>query len=74
MSEEKGLFGKYKISKTSGEPISDKANYFILRHDSFGDHCHVEASRKALAVYADEIEEYIPELANDIKEMLNKYE
>jgi len=74
MKERKGLFRKYTIQKTDGSPTNPNAQYFVLRHDPFGDHCHVEASRAALSVYADKIEPYYPELATDIRNQLKGHE
>lgn len=64
----KGLHGKYHITKADGSPVKPEAEYFVLRLDKFGDFPHVEAGRKAIKVYADEIEEYIPKLAKDLRE------
>lgn len=65
---EKGLYGKYRIEKADGRPVNPFAEYFVLRLDDEGDAKHVEASRKAIAVYADEIEEELPQLAEDLRE------
>jgi hypothetical protein len=50
------------------EPVKPDAEYFVLRLDGKGEENHVKACRKALMVYADEIENYLPELANDLRE------
>jgi hypothetical protein len=63
-----GLHGKYKIEKADGSPVAPEAEYFVLRLDKFGDFPHVEAGRKAMKVYADEIEEHTPQLAKDLRE------
>jgi len=33
MAKEKGLYQKYKVTKTNGEPIDEDAQYFVLRMD-----------------------------------------
>lgn len=62
-----GLHQKYKIEKADGSPIDPEAEYFVLRLDAKGDYPHVEAGRKAMKVYANEIESEIPELAKDLR-------
>lgn len=63
-----GLYLKYNITKSSGEPLAPTFEGFVLRLDSDGDKAHVRASLKALMTYADEIERHLPELANDLRE------
>lgn len=48
---EEGLYGKYIVTKTSGEPIEPQAQYFVLRIDT-----DIHA-RKALVAYARSIRE-----------------
>lgn len=73
--ENKGLYQKYVISKTDGTPVDEKAKYFVLRYDPYGDDpIHIEACRKALGVYAMEIKDHIPSLAMDLIEELSKLE
>ena len=62
-----GLHLKYYIEKLDGEPLDPGFEGFLLRLDENGEANHVAASRKALLVYADEIESYIPQLAEDIR-------
>jgi len=50
------------------EPVKPYAEYFVLRLDGKGEENHVNACRKALMTYADEIENYLPELAKDLRE------
>jgi hypothetical protein len=64
----KGLYGKYIIQKANGKPIDPEAEFFVLRLDPLGEMNHVKACRKAVQVYANEIEPFIPELAKDLKE------
>lgn len=73
-NKKQGLFGKYNIQKANGKPIDDNAEYFVLRYDAFGDHCHVEASRKALKEYAKVIKPHIPKLAEDLKTLITNLE
>ena len=62
-----GLYQKYIISKTNGKPIDKNAEYFILRLDSGGnDKKHIEACRKAVLAYANEIKEHLPKLSEDL--------
>lgn len=66
-----GLHQRYIISKANGEPVDERAEYFVLRLDSFGDDPHhIEACKKAIITYAYEIEKFLPKLAEDI---LDKY-
>lgn len=61
-----GLYKKYYISKTNGEDNSNE-EYFVLRLDSnCTDKVHLEACKKALRTYAEEIKEHIPELSEDL--------
>lgn len=65
-----GLHLRYHISKISGEPIDENAEYFILRLDSNGDTEHVKACREAINTYANVIETIQPKLSEDLK---NRY-
>jgi hypothetical protein len=67
----KGLLHKYNITKTNGHPMDIDAEYFVLRLDDKGEKNHVNACRKAILIYANEIKEYLPELS---KELIEKYE
>ncbi len=68
-----GLKSKYLIQKTSGKPINPNAKYFVLRYDEEQkDENFLRASRKALSVFADEIEDTVPELAIDIRESIKR--
>ena len=66
----KGLYKKYNITKTNGQSIDDKAEYFVLRLDNNGEVNHVNSCKKAILTYADSIKEFLPELSNDL---INKY-
>jgi hypothetical protein len=65
----KGLHQRYHISKSNGKPVDPKAEYFVLRIDENGkDPKHIEACRKAVITYAENIRECLPELADDLIE------
>jgi hypothetical protein len=67
----KGLYNKYIVAKSNGQPIDENAEYFILRLDKFGkDSNHIKACRKAVIAYAVEIQDHLPKLAQDI---IDKY-
>jgi len=64
----KGLYNKYRVTKIVGVP-DPTAQYFILRLDDGGsDPAHIAACRKAVLVYAREIKEHLPVLAQDLIE------
>lgn len=67
MKTQSGLFKKYNITKSSGESLSPNFDGFVLRLDNAGDDAHVKASLRAIMIYADEIEDRLPELAEDIR-------
>jgi len=63
-----GLHSRYYVSKVSGEPVDEDAEYFVLRLDKGGsDLLHVDACRCAIMTYASVIEKTQPELAKDLK-------
>jgi hypothetical protein len=65
----KGLYQRYIVSKTSGKPVDENAEYFVLRLDKNGkDPKHVKACRKAVLKYAEEIADHLPELSKDLIE------
>jgi hypothetical protein len=65
----KGLHQRYIISKTSGEPVDECAEYFVLRLDKKGDDpIHIAACRQAVLAYAEAIKGHIPELSIDLKQ------
>lgn len=64
-----GLYYKYYIEKVNGEPVDRDTEYFILRLDKHGkDIKHLEACRKAVLVYAEEIKDHLPKLSADLIE------
>lgn len=73
---QRGLYQKYSIKKLVKEnglikesPVSKDAEYFVLRLDEGGkDRNHIAACRIGIHAYADAIESFIPELANDLRE------
>ena len=63
----KGLHGRYIIGKVNGEEVDERAEYFILRLDEFGnDPIHIAACRKAAVTYAKAIYPHLPQLAEDL--------
>lgn len=69
-----GLHRRYNVTKVSGEPVDQDAEYFVLRLDDGGDdEKHIEACRLAVIKYADTIEEHLPQLANDLYEKYGQY-
>lgn len=74
MEEKKtGLIaGKYIIRKSDGSPTDPDARFFVLRYDeNQDDKKHMEACRKALLTYANEIEDHLPLLAWDLRKLFN---
>ena len=64
-----GLYNRYIVSKASGEPVDDVAEYFVLRLDEYGDDPeHIAACRKAIMTYAEEIKDHLPQLSADLIE------
>jgi hypothetical protein len=62
-----GLLPKYRVSKTSGKPLSETFDAFILRLDEEqSDKINLEACRKAGLFYANEIKDHLPQLAIDL--------
>lgn len=69
---EKGLYRRYNVSKVDGNN-DPSADYFVLRLDEHGDDKqHIEACRKAVMLYADEIESHLPQLSKDLREKYGK--
>jgi hypothetical protein len=58
--EQKGVYGKYRITKADGSSCDPEACYFVLRLDEDA------AARKAVLVYAEECDNL--KLAEDIRE------
>jgi hypothetical protein len=64
----RGKYDRYKITHIDGSPTDPDADYFVLRLDDGGsDPAHIEACRRAILMYAIEIEEHLPMLAADIQ-------
>lgn len=64
----KGLYNKYIVLKMDGSPIDKNADYFVLRLDTD------PIARTAAIVYAQNIEGYNRDLANDLKNRVSSYE
>jgi len=70
--KETGLINKYILSKTDGSDIDKNAKYFCLRYYTYQkDKTHMTACQNALLTYADNIKEHLPELAKDLKSIIN---
>ncbi len=68
-----GLYNKYNISKTNGEPIDDNSEYFVLRLDYGGsDRTHIDACRLAMITYAAHIS-YSNHLHELYKDIMDRY-
>ncbi len=64
--ENRCLFQKYIITKTSGDPLDPEARYFVLRYDKDP---HAQA---ALLAYAESCQVDNPQLAADLCRVLGK--
>lgn len=63
-----GFHLRYHVTKTSGEPVDDSAEYMVLRLDWNGDDKqHISACRAAALTYAAAIKNHLPELARDLQ-------
>jgi hypothetical protein len=65
---DKGLYGKYIITKANGEPIADDAKYFVLRYDRAA--ADGQAARLALLAYTCLV--HNPVLAGQLLEALRQ--
>jgi hypothetical protein len=64
---ERGLYNRYQVLKTNGDSCDPNAEYFVLRLDGYGnDIRHIQACRKAVLRYAEEIKSHLPKLADDL--------
>lgn len=69
VKDHRNKFGDYIGKKLITKPVDENAEYFVLRLDLNGkDPNHIAACRKAIQIYANEIEATIPELAKDLRE------
>lgn len=64
MTEEKGLYWKYRVEKADGRVIDDGAKYFVLRIDTD------PHARVALKAYAESVSTENPELSKDLEDWL----
>ncbi len=74
-----GLHQRYRITKTSGEPVDHLATYFVLRIDSHGhDALHIAASRAAARAYAEYVlsmgETHLEQMAIDLAAVVDNLE
>ena len=66
--EGEDFFGN-PIYKPELEEVEKGSEYFVLRlDDGGGDPKHIEACRKAVLVYAEQIKDHIPQLSEDLIE------
>ncbi len=66
--DQMGLYGKYIVNRSDGQPVDPGADYFVLRLDTD------EAARRALLVYAWLVVETMPKLSQDLRERLGRYD
>jgi hypothetical protein len=66
-----GLIQKYCLTKRNGSEVDPDGVYFVLKFNS-KDPAHAKASQEAALVYADQIEETIPELAIDLRNLIRR--
>ena len=65
----RGLYSKYIIHKSNGEQVDENSEYFVLRlDDQSSDPIHLNACRKAILTYAENIKDHLPLLYNDLLE------
>ena len=72
MSTNSGLQQRYLITHVDNTPVDPAARYFVLRLDySPGcDEAHVAACRLAALEYAEHIQNHLPELAHDMRQLI----
>jgi len=68
--KEKGLWGKYIITKASGKPLNPNFYAIVLRIDGGQ---YVEACREGVKAFAEAVKEANPLLCEDIKARLWAY-
>jgi hypothetical protein len=67
--ERTGLYSKYFMEKSNGDPMDPNAEYFPLRvDDGASDSEDLKACRAAIHKYAEVIENTKPQLAADLRE------
>ncbi len=66
-TEQKGLYGKYVITKADGSPTAPEADYFVLRLDTD------PAARHAARTYARNIQSKNPTLAKDLRARCDRW-
>lgn len=68
---ETGLYHKYIVTKTSGKPLADGAEFIVLRIDGGQ---YVGACRKGVAAFAQAVQPDNTTLATDLFARLKAYE
>ena len=67
--EQRGLYGKYVVTKADGSPTDPDAEYLVLRLDA-GE--HVAACRRAALTFSSWVRDANPQLADDIAAWVEK--
>lgn len=69
-----GLYDRYQVTKTNGDPVDARAKYFVLRLDRDGsDQIHIDACRYAASHYASYVimhGGHLAKLGSDIYKLL----
>ena len=67
MDNQKGLWDKYIITKSSGKPLADGFYAIVLRIDGGR---YLKACREGVKTFADYVRDENPELADDLEEKI----
>lgn len=71
MSEKRGLYNKYNVTKADGTPIDPHAVYIVLRID---DGEYLEACRKGVWAFAQDVMYKNTKLGQDLLDLLDTLE
>ena len=62
-----GFLRDYRPLEFTTKAVDKDAEYFVMRLDNGGkDPIHIQACRKAVLFYANEIKDHLPDLAKDL--------
>jgi len=67
MNEPLGIWKKYTVTHSNGQPVENDADYFVLK---FTD----QHAREALRRYAESVRRFNPILARELTERCNEYD
>ena len=67
MKNSDGIHFKYLLAKADGSPVDEDGDYFVLKLNR-KDAKHAHACQEAALAYANDIEEVLPQLAEDLRE------